>query len=356
MTQRFVCESILKGTDIYSLRGSSELYAGFHASPWGSLLENIFYGGFLHLEAAKVYFTVLHFFLLFLTSYMLYRKTKEFSKNYALFISLMSVLSLDSITSFYYGNAGAMISSFLIISWLICDEHPYIAGILTGFAMVKPQVTLIICLGFVILKRYMPVLIAAAVTIISWFIVSLMIQKGMFAMLSDFLFSPNTGSEKGFAGILSFVPGRYMTRLGMSMLFGIIFLCAVSHFLPDDMPDMFKMYPAFMASTFWCYTYCNDAYVLIFPSALCVFIMSCQKSFITSSCWFICALYCSYGLTIKYGSYTVYKLIAGTDLRSDFILGVRHTLDMTYDFGVVLVGILICMELRNIYLEAEEQA
>lgn len=344
--QRFICESLLRGTDIYSLRGSSELYAGFHASPWGALLQNVFYGGFLPLETAKVYFTVIHFFLLLLSSYVLYIKTKIFSGSYALFVSVLSVMSLDSLISFYCGNAGGMISACLLISWLICNEHPYISGILIGFSMVKPQVTLIICLGLILLRHYMPVFIAAAITIISWFIVSLILHKGMFIMFSDFLFSPNTNSAESFAGIFSFMPVNYITKLGMSMLSGIIFLCLIVRFLPDNMPDILRIYPAFMASTFWCYKHFNDAYVLIFPAALCVFIMNFQKSPIKFLGWFTGALYCLYGLILKFGLFAVSKLI----FRYEFS---RHSLRIIYDFGIIIVGIIICQELRKIYSEAE---
>ena len=147
------CAYTLRGIDIYTLRGSENfivelgrIEAGFHASPWGCLLENVFYGGFLPFAAAKVYFIAANILVLFLASYILYRKTKSISCRLGIFTLITSILSIDFLKAIDQGNAGGMICAFLLIAWAICDEHEYISGILIGLAMVKPQDALIVCL------------------------------------------------------------------------------------------------------------------------------------------------------------------------------------------------------------------
>ena len=106
---------------------------------------------------------------------------------------------------------------------LPCDEHEYLSGILLAFAMIKPQDTVIVCLVFLMMKKFKPLIVAAVIDVSAWFAVSVLTRKGMLELLRLFLFSPHRNESASFSGIftLAFEP---MTAIAASMLFGIIFV------------------------------------------------------------------------------------------------------------------------------------
>lgn len=348
-TQWRICVYTLRGIDIYPLRGSNNflpdvgyIYAGLHASPWGCLLQSIFYGGFLSFEMAKIYFLAANSVVLSVASYLLFEKTS--CLNVSEYSLVLSLLSLNFFYSVHEGNCGGMICALLVTAWLLRDDHPYISGMLIAFSMVKPQDALIVCILLLMMKRIKPLIVVAVIDISAWAAVSFLTGKGMFELLREFLFMPSENVSKPFAGIFTLLFDDYLTAVAMSMIAGIIFVAVLHILLPKDMPEIFKIYPAFMAITFWCYSYSNDSYVLVLPSCLCLWLMLHSGRKIL---WLLCALLCSLGLPAQGAVARIITSVNGT-LASGWYA------KSLYELGIILIGFLICIELRRIYPEARQ--
>ena len=161
-----------QGIDIYSLRDGVNLIpeigtigAGFHATPWGCLLQTVFYGGFLNYEASRIYFVAANFVVLIIASLVLYSKSRRLPGNLGTWALILSLLSADYMTSLYLCNAGGMVAAFMLTAWLISDEHEYLSGVLLGFAMIKPQDAVIVCLVFLMMRKFKPLIVAAAIDV-----------------------------------------------------------------------------------------------------------------------------------------------------------------------------------------------
>lgn len=217
---------------------------------------------------ARYYFLAANSFVLALASYVLSAKTSSLKIKDCVLVT--SLLSLDFFISLHEGNAGGMVCAFLIMAWLLCDEHEYISGVLIAFAMTKPQDALIVCILMLVMKKIKPLVVGAVIDISAWGIVSFLTGKGMFELLNEFLFMPGRTGHPPFAGIFTILTDNFYAAAAMSMIAGIIFAVALYMLLPDVTPKIFKAYPAFMAVTFWCYSFSNDRYVLILPACLCL--------------------------------------------------------------------------------------
>ena len=340
------CAYTLRGIDIYIFRGTEDLIpeigkitSGFHATPWGLVLQNIFYGGFLPYGTAEKYFIVVNIIVLIITSYILYGKTKNISIGLGIYALVMSLLSVDFLIGLHAGNAGAVVCAFLVTAWALRDEHEYIAGILAGIAMMKPQDALIVCFAFLLHRNYKLLITAAIVDIAAWFTLSVIVHKGMFELLWEFLFASER--QTGFvAGIFHPFFENYVTSLIMSMLSGIIFVFLLYKYLPADMPGLFKAYPACMASVFWCYSYSTDCYILIVPAILCIWLMMLHHSKFKRMFWFLSAVYCSNAVSTWSRMLTIVSMLYSTTW---------YVTKTIYGLGLIIIGIIMCWELRHIY-------
>ena len=346
-TQWRICVYTLRGIDIYPLRGSSDflpdvgyIAAGFHVSPWGCLLQSVFYGGFLSFETAKIYFLALNSVVLSVSSYLLFEKTSRLKVGeYSLVLSL---LCISFFLSVHEGNCGGMVCALLVAAWLLCGDHPYISGVLIAFSMAKPQDALIVCILLLMMKRVRTLAAGAVIDISAWAAVSFLTGKGMLELLREFLFMPSEKVGRSFAGIFSVLSDDFLTAAFVSMTAGIIFVAVLYMLLPKDTPEIFRIYPAFMAVTFWCYSYLNDCYVLVLPSCLCLWLMlnSRRKIF-----WLVCALWCSLGIPLQGAAA---RIIRAVNLSLDSGLYAKTL----YELGIIIIGIFACLGLRRIYPES----
>ena len=330
-----ICLSILKGIDIYPLRGTGVLYKGFHASPWGCLLENIFYGGFLSFDNAIVYFIVVNIITIIAASYVLYVKVREILPELGIYALIASIMSNSFFTPIFSNvNAGGMICAFLVIAWAVCDEHPVISGILIGFAMVKPQSAMPLCLLLLFTRRFMPLIIGAIIDISAWAAVSFMVNKNMIEILKEFLF---TKTDWYWGGIFTLAFDNFMAAMLASMLLGIIFIYLLIRFLPSNMPEFFKAYPAFMTPMFWCYDSGNDFYMLIVPALLCLWLMLILSGKIRIFWWISAAYLLTPVINI------LRRIFGGIAGNTAWII-----IKTFYSAGIILLGIFIYMAIRQL--------
>lgn len=343
------CAYTLRGIDVYLLRGNvnflpeiGPISDGFHASPWGSFLGNVFYAGFIPYEYAKIYLVILYCIVTFTVAYLLYYKIKSFSFELGVTAFVLSVPSSQIILALKDGNAGGIICAFLVIACLICNEHPYISGILLAFAMVKPQVASLICLAFILLGHFRPVILAAVIDIAGWGVTSVLVKKGMLELLREFLFANGKGTSNPFPGIFAFATDNFFAALSASMIFGVIFVCVIMFCLPRGAPEKLKFYPAFMAVTFWSYSYTNDLYVLIVPALICLWlgIIKTRQVF-----WTLCGVFLAEEVFTRKVAEGIITAVLHTEAKSFFIA--RSLQGLT----IIIIGVLMCFELRQIYRE-----
>ena len=334
-----------RGIDIYTLRGSKdflpeigEIGAGFHAIPWGLVLQNVFYGGFLPYELAVKYFIAVNILLLLVASWLLCRKAQGLSQNLGIYAFVMSVLSVDFLIGLHAGNAGAAVCACLVIAWILRDEHEYIAGIFAGVAMIKPQIALIVCFAFLLHKNFKTLITAAVVDIAGWLASSFMLKKGVIDLLIEFL-SASERQTGFFRGIFHLAFDNYVTSIVMSMLLGVIFIVIMYKCLPGSMPSLFKMYPSCIAVTFWCYSYSTDCYILIVLASLCIWLMLQSIGTGRRLFWFLSAVYCSNAVSTWSRLHNIlYSLFAAS----------WHVSRTIYEIGLIILGIIICVELRHV--------
>ena len=351
----------LRGVDIYSLRGDAgyipeigTLGTGFHAVPWGFLLANVFYGGFLPYNTAVIYFIAVNIAAIIAVSCLLYAKAKALSEDLGIMSFMVSLTSVNFFIAGHEGNAGGIICALLVIAWLICDEHPCVSGILIGLAMVKPQDAAIVCVALLLMKRFVPVIVAAVIDIAAWAAVSVILKRGMLELITEFLFSSDRVSStpdavNPFAGIFTLTTDNFLLSVAASMIFGIIFVYVMYRYLPADMPEMFKIYPPFMAMTFWSYSYVLDSYVLIIPACICLWLMIRSGGLSGFTFWMLGGLFCVEGAFIRSAIYRVFMRMYSS-LNYPKAYDIARTI---YELGIIAIGIALCLKLRHVYKEAD---
>ena len=384
-----LCAYALRGIDPYPLIGVEVpevkelgiIPAKWGTTPYGLLLGNLFYAGFLAmstaelipstplsigkdlkayreinstLEPAEIYFIVLNIIILLTTAIIIFNYFKKFSRKFAwgsTFLSIFSFAQLIPLTN--TGNASSVVCCLLIMICFLQENYPKLAGIFLALAMVKPQMALIFCLTLLLMRRFKILCIAAAIDIAAWLIVSLMVHTSPIVLLTEFL-SADTGGAKSYAGIFTlFTASDHHLAMVLSMLAGIIYVCIGHKFLSDCKISAFKFFPACIASTFWCYSFYNDFYILILPAIVCAYVMLESKEVAIP---FSAAMFMTFGVFIWMFSLLEIPTIFGNfDLQGLFSLNsvpdyvVQTWVIRTFfESMLILIGIYLCRRLKNI--------
>ena len=370
-----LCAYALRGIDPYPLIGVEtpaveELgiipkYWG--TTPYGLLLGNLFYAGFLEmstvsfspnaaLEPPEIYFIALNAIFLLVTTVIIFQTLKNLSNKLAWTSALLAIFSFPLLIPLKNtGNASSIICCMLILIGFWHEKYPKLSGILLAFAMVKPQLALIFCVTLLLMRRFRILLIAAAIDIAAWLIVSFITQTSPLVLLTEFL-ATGAGGDKSYAGIFTlFTASDHHLAMGLSMLAGIIYVCIGHKLLSECKISVFKFFPACIALTFWCYSFYNEFYILILPVIVCVYVMIESKKIAIP---FVSALFMTIG--IFFWMYfvlngTISKLIGVVDWNAllsltsveDFVV---HTWIMRtlFESGVILIGAYLCLRLKNI--------
>jgi hypothetical protein len=279
-----ICAYTLRGIDPYPLIGESSaaineigaIPSYWGTSPWGLILGNIGYAGFLSLESAKIYFVVLNIVLLLIVSALVFKKMNKITtKEYAI-ISVLITFSYIYHHSLFWGNIGNIISIMIIIAILYCNDNESISGVCLGIAMIKPQLALLVCLGFLIQKRFKPLVIAATMDIISWLIASIVTKTSMIELLIEFM-QLRIGDEYRHNGIADIL--KYFTQLNdnvlllISMILGITYVVIMMSCVSKRKYDDKTLFITVIASQFWCYSYGNDTFVTMIVAYLLIYMM-----------------------------------------------------------------------------------
>ena len=272
-----LCAYTLRGIDPYPLVGLRPplieeigiIPAGWSTTPWGLLLGNFFYPGFLQLLDATTYFVLLNIMFLLWTALFVARNLKfGFGKWQIFFVTVTAFFGHFFIAT-YYGNAGMMICCLLIVCCVKVDERPILSGIFLALAMVKPQVALPICFALLLRKNFKVLTVAAVVDFAAWGIAALMTNQTPLNLLTEF-FSLNASGGEAFLGLFTivFLENKTLT-MATSMAAGILFIWWLwRRGFKDE--KIFWLVPACLATTFFGYSFHNEFFILLLPALLCL--------------------------------------------------------------------------------------
>ena len=265
-----ICAYTLRGVDPYPITGVEPpifsdigvIQKDWGTSPYGCLLGNVFYAGFLPLEDAKIFFFIASMSALLLTAFFLYRHFR--TTQFGLLAAGFALFSYTAYGSIYSGNAGGLICCLLLICCLICDTSPIAAGVLLAFAMIKPQTALPICFALLIMKKFKPLIIAASIDLLGWLFVSIMVDRSMLGLLDEF-WHADIGGGSQFSGLftLLFIDSPKTAMLS-SMIFGFAFIFVLMKKMRGG-TTFDRFFPACIASAFFGYSYGNEYFLLTLP-------------------------------------------------------------------------------------------
>ncbi len=386
-----LCAYALRGIDPYPLIGVKvpaveelgSIPKDWGTTPYGLLLGNLFYAGFLAmsmaafipdaqnsfqkalgayratnapLEPAEIYFIVLNVIFLLATAIIIFQTFKNLSKKLAWTSVLLAIFSFSLLIPLKNtGNASSIICCMLILIAFCHEKYPKLSGILLAFAMVKPQLALIFCLTLLLMRRFKILFIAAAIDISAWLIVSFITKTGPSVLLTEFL-ATGAGGDKSYAGIFTlFTASDHHLAVGLSMLAGIIYVCIGHKLLSECKISVFKFFPACIALTFWCYSFYNEFYILVLPVIVCVYVMIESNKMAIP---FVSALFMTIGIFFWMSfilNGTISKLMGGVDWNSllsltsvpDYVVHTWITRTF-FESVIILIGVYLCRRLKNI--------
>lgn len=292
-----ICRYTLEGLNPYLLIGQpaaiesvGAIPAAFSTVPWSCVFGSVFYAGFLPLEAACIYMFVMHFVAVAaLLAVIFYKYKSVLPKKQLAVLLLVPPVHFSFMYSLHFGNAGGIICCLLMIAFLIGKKHPYIAGVLLGLAMMKPQIAAIICLVYLFEKRFKTLFTAAGIVIAGWAATSLMLSVNPIELIKYTLESGTAASTQylGLLNNLKYLGVNSTLILLMNVAIGCGYTLALYIYLKKKakVSSAFIFVPACIASVFWIYKNGTDYMILAFAAAF--FCLLCMKAKMSVAEYFV---------------------------------------------------------------------
>ena len=349
---------LARGVNPYDYIGASELPEvlkdigtsdySYNVTPWGLIIGNIYYFGFLELHTAIKCFLTLYAVSFALLLICLYFKAKEIyeDKGFILFLLLLTIGSPNFTVGIHARNVSGIFGCLLLIAWIICDDHPIITGIILGIVMTKPQEGGLICFAFLLQKRFLPLIIGAVIDIAAWFYMSVLTGRGMIELIQEFFsrFSV-AGGENRNSGLftLAFENPTIATICSMitGMILVIAFLRYYSAYRKSDVPEEFSLCFAYMFSPIWCYSTNSAHFILLLPAIVCLYLMMRSEKIYQRLFWFGSSLYLMCGETFR--SKQLFAFIMG--YRPEKYT--RELIASCYDVGLIILALIILFSLTS---------
>lgn len=270
-----ICRYTLLGENPYPWIGVDgplgRIPPGFSTVPWSCFLGSVFYGGFLPLEYVWIYNLLLHLVGGAVTAWALCRAARPLAGGREWVLIALAVCAHFSFAySILCGNAGGILCCGLMLSILLAEKRPWLSGILLSLAMVKPQVAAVVCVIFLLNRRWKALFFAAAIDIAAWAVTCLLTDTGPVTLLAQ-TFSSGTASEGQYLGLMSvlrFFGVNSTLILLMNMVLGVAYAVGGWLYLrrrcPGERLSPAVYIPACIASTFWMYKNGTDYSLLSF--------------------------------------------------------------------------------------------
>lgn len=275
-----ICRYAIEGYNPYLLIGQpaqvesiGKIPEAFSTVPWSCIFGSVFYGGFLPLNVAYVYIFVMHFAALAALLVVFYNSFKDnFSAKHFIVMLLIPVAHFSFMYSTHFGNAGGIISCMLMIAFLIGKNHPYIAGVLLGFSMMKPQLSAIICIVYLLNKQFKVLFTAAGIVLAGWAATCIFTSTNPVELLLQ-TFSSGTAASTQYLGLLNNlkyfgVDSKIILLINVAI--GCIYTVSLYAYLRKKTDissnSLFLYVPACLASTFWIYKNGTDYMIIAFAT------------------------------------------------------------------------------------------
>ena len=322
------------------LKSVGKIPSGFATVPWCCVMGTVFYGAFLPLAQAKIYLWVLHFAAYIVTGAVVYHKFRgKFSNKLLTLLLLLIGGHFSFMYSLRYGNSGAILCCLCILAICLTDSKPWIAGICMGFAMTKPQISMIICLVWLLDRKWKPLFTAAVIDIAGWGATSVITGTSPILLLKETL-SSGTVSPKQYLGLFGFLQMFGMNStliLLLNMIVGILFTAGGWFYLKKKCGvsdgSLILYAPACAASTFWMYKNGTDYLILVFVAAF--FIYLCLEREISRK-HFLLSAGCVFYLEMS--RCAVYFLITFGGKTA----AVRNMAKSADGFVIAVVSVILC--------------
>lgn len=250
---------------------------GYGNTPFGLLLGNLFYFGFLPKDNAYFAMGIVTIFLIVLTICFAIDFFKaNFPKYYhklSFYFSLLTILSIHIFASYRAGNIGHIICLLILLSIFTIDKYTCFSSVCLALSMIKPQISFPFILLFLMYKKVKIVSIAAFIDIIASIVCAILVKENVIQLFIDFLHS-NVGGGANPCGMLTFLSIENSYKMLFPSMAAGIFLLILSRYLIHNNKNylMNFSYTA-MISSIWSYCWSSDNYILIIPSIMSIYMM-----------------------------------------------------------------------------------
>lgn len=293
--------------------------------PWGRLLGNLIYPGFLSLTGAAIYYYVLlticiigagYFILGWIEKERVDGWTKRENILFMVCLMMMPLYWDDALNT---GNMGGLFGIFLILAAFFLERRPWLASFLVAMAMIKPQNAALFMLVLLLKKQFKLIYRVIGILAVSMVSSELYISicsyfRGMTEHLSFLgkimlMLTEYSGDGQGTRkeSIPSFVTYGILDKLmdiGVSSYFvlagsailGIIFVVCIMFYIKDckelseDWLVLFSI--AALGTIFWFYKTPCDEITMILCNLLCVLYWKYGKRDMKSVLWILVYLAC----------------------------------------------------------------
>ncbi|MBR2215387.1 MAG: DUF2029 domain-containing protein [Selenomonadaceae bacterium] len=304
--------------------------ADWGTSPWGLLLGQVFYPGYLPLAWAKIYFGLIYLGSILLLMVVLYYTLRQQGKFFCVSMMVLATVSYGYWIAAHDGNCGGIICCLIIIACLLNRRFPILSGVLLGFAMVKPQTALLFCFAMLLARQWKTLMTTSSMVIVAWVIAAWWVDTGSLELMREFL-SANIGGGKAYPGIMEPLR-RYWPQLDvmpLSMLVGTLFVWLMWRSKKGQTSMLFLFTVTAIATDFWCYSWRMECFILFWPS-----IVAFYFSFVTHG-KFRKLMFLLVGGYCYLSFYMIHYFLLVLPLHDGFTL---------YNLGLILCGLFLCRQ------------
>lgn len=245
--------------------------------PWAWIWGSIASPGFIKYEYAKIWGMFFFLMMAILTSMLCYRYIeknfiwgKEQNKKRWCLMAFLIVFSQYAwVWAFMCGNHGALACCFIVIAICIYKEHPYLAGIMMTFGMIKPQAAALFFVSFLILKQYRVIVTAVVCELLTVIVLWGVTGTNIFELLGQTA-GVGTNLHVVFYGLFNMlkygdISVNLILILDIIVGVGYLFFYTLLARKYVKVSDMHIFTGAAIASTFWFYKQPHDYVILIIP-------------------------------------------------------------------------------------------
>lgn len=347
--------------------------------PWGRLLANLIYPGFLPLRVVRIYYYVILLGSMVMTGWLIHRWMK---KEFPSFSNILLTVALVLMPLYWddaldTGNMGGVLCMFIIMAVFLLDEHPVWASFLLAMACIKPQNVGLFLLVLLIRKKWKILFGTGGFALGGWALSELYVRIcGMLreavivAHAQEAVPVREVSSEaaqiiNGYAGngqgssndffmygifskMLEHGWNSYQVLIASACL-GIVFTCAMLFLLrktklSDSMVAAFAV--AALGSVFWCYKTPCDEVIMILCNLLVVYYWTASGQKVSDAIW--CGVYLA-GMNAKIFRFWGRKLFPGLELRAAI------TCDMILRIVLFIVMIVLLRKLYALVVKSRKE-